>query len=82
MEYAQNQQQPMQAEQQHQYAAQPQQQAIQQDYSQGTNMNNQEWQSGLCNCGPCESCLLGTCLPCMRTSPPPDHYLLWVSQNV
>ncbi|KAF6840735.1 Cell number regulator 11 [Colletotrichum musicola] len=65
MEYAQNQQQPMQADQQHQYGGQPQQQPIQQDYAQGANANNQEWQSGLCSCGPCESCLLGTCLPCI-----------------
>ncbi|KAL0934844.1 Cell number regulator 11 [Colletotrichum truncatum] len=57
-------------QQQNQYGGQ-QQQAIQPDYAQGANVNNQEWQSGICSCGPCESCLLGTFLPCMllgRTS--------------
>ncbi|KAI0147688.1 PLAC8 family-domain-containing protein [Xylariaceae sp. FL1272] len=24
-----------------------------------------KWQAGLCDCGPCDSCLLGTCLPCI-----------------
>ncbi|KAI2465880.1 PLAC8-domain-containing protein [Annulohypoxylon bovei var. microspora] len=24
-----------------------------------------EWQAGLCNCSPCTSCLLATCLPCI-----------------
>ncbi|KAH7155485.1 PLAC8 family-domain-containing protein [Dactylonectria estremocensis] len=29
------------------------------------NVQNQEWSNGLCSCGPCETCLLGTFLPCM-----------------
>ncbi|KAI8956061.1 PLAC8 family-domain-containing protein [Xylaria longipes] len=24
-----------------------------------------EWQTGICNCEPCSSCLLGWCLPCL-----------------
>ncbi|KAI0971342.1 PLAC8 family-domain-containing protein [Xylaria arbuscula] len=24
-----------------------------------------EWQTGICSCGPCSSCLLGWCLPCI-----------------
>ena len=24
-----------------------------------------EWQNNLCNCSPCDSCLLGTFLPCI-----------------
>ena len=28
-----------------------------------------EWQASLCDCSPCSSCLLGWCLPCIRTSP-------------
>ncbi|RSL70844.1 hypothetical protein CEP53_001744 [Fusarium sp. AF-6] len=33
--------------------------------------HNQEWQSSLCDCSPCDSCLLSTFLPCIlfgRTS--------------
>ena len=29
-------------------------------------MAPQEWQNGLCDCSPCESCLLSTFLPCIR----------------
>ncbi|RSM18875.1 hypothetical protein BHE90_004338 [Fusarium euwallaceae] len=36
-----------------------------QQYSQGPNVQNQEWQSNLCNCSPCDSCLLGTFCPCI-----------------
>ncbi|KAF5027767.1 hypothetical protein F66182_145 [Fusarium sp. NRRL 66182] len=36
-----------------------------QQYSQGPNVQHQEWQSNLCNCSPCDSCLLGTFCPCI-----------------
>ncbi|KAF5643946.1 plac8 family [Fusarium tjaetaba] len=36
-----------------------------QQYSQGPNVQNQEWQNNLCNCSPCDSCLLGTFCPCI-----------------
>ncbi|KAI5467345.1 PLAC8 family-domain-containing protein [Mariannaea sp. PMI_226] len=36
-----------------------------QQYSQGPNVQNQEWSNGLCSCGPCGTCLLGTFLPCV-----------------
>ncbi|TEA14062.1 Protein PLANT CADMIUM RESISTANCE 3 [Colletotrichum sidae] len=50
---------------QQQYAGQQQQQPIQQEYTQGGNVANQEWQSNLCNCSPIDSCLLAWCLPCL-----------------
>ncbi|KAK7430279.1 hypothetical protein QQZ08_003254 [Neonectria magnoliae] len=34
-------------------------------YSTGPNVQNQEWSNGLCSCGPCDTCLLGTFLPCI-----------------
>ncbi|KAI1064688.1 hypothetical protein LB507_000141 [Fusarium sp. FIESC RH6] len=36
-----------------------------QQYSQGPNVQNQEWQSNLCNCSPCDSCMLSTFCPCI-----------------
>ncbi|KAH7110770.1 PLAC8 family-domain-containing protein [Dactylonectria estremocensis] len=42
-----------------------------QHYPQDSNVQNQEWSKGLCSCGPCDTCLLGTFLPCIllgRTS--------------
>lgn len=64
--YYEPQQQPVHAPQQHQQPAyhEPQTQV----YAQGHNVHNQDWQNGICNCSPCSSCLLATCLPCMRTS--------------
>ncbi|KAF7562969.1 hypothetical protein G7046_g1134 [Stylonectria norvegica] len=39
--------------------------AYQQPQQHAVGAPTQEWQNGLCNCSPCESCLLGTFLPCM-----------------
>ncbi|KAF5663092.1 plac8 family [Fusarium heterosporum] len=36
-----------------------------QQYSQGPNVQNQEWQSSLCDCSPCDSCMLSTFCPCI-----------------
>ncbi|KAM0250606.1 hypothetical protein ACHAP5_002136 [Fusarium lateritium] len=36
-----------------------------QQYSQGPNVQNQEWQNNLCDCSPCDSCMLSTCCPCI-----------------
>ncbi|TPX15329.1 uncharacterized protein E0L32_004606 [Thyridium curvatum] len=38
---------------------------MQPQYAQGANVHSQEWQSNLCDCSPCENCLLGTFLPCL-----------------
>ncbi|KAK6860747.1 hypothetical protein PG995_004383 [Apiospora arundinis] len=32
-----------------------------------------EWKAGLCNCSPCESCLLGSCLPCLLVGKTADR---------
>ncbi|CAM1504321.1 Fc.00g019120.m01.CDS01 [Cosmosporella sp. VM-42] len=34
-------------------------------YAPGQNVQNQEWQNSLCDCSPCDNCLLGTFLPCI-----------------
>ncbi|KAH6665340.1 PLAC8 family protein [Plectosphaerella plurivora] len=63
----QQQQQPMQPVQ-HQPSMQH---PMQNQYSEGPSMQNQGWQNALCNCSPCENCILGACLPCVlfgRTS--------------
>lgn len=46
--------------------------APRQQYREGDNVHNQEWQQNLCNCSPCENCCLGTFLPCMRKCSSPD----------
>lgn len=58
--------------QQQQMQPGPQQQ---QSFHDGQNVQNQsvrssKWEASLCNCSPCDSCLLGTFLPCMRTHLP------------
>ncbi|KAB5578203.1 DUF614 domain-containing protein [Coniochaeta sp. 2T2.1] len=48
------------------YEQQPQQQAqMQPNYAPADSVHSQEWQNGLMSCGPCDLCLLGTCLPCV-----------------
>ncbi|KAK8016974.1 plac8 family [Apiospora rasikravindrae] len=32
-----------------------------------------EWQNNLCNCSPCESCLLGFCVPCLLVGKTADR---------
>ncbi|KXH38763.1 PLAC8 family protein [Colletotrichum nymphaeae SA-01] len=58
------QQQPQQQQLQHQPHPQHQQ-TMQQEYVQGANVQTQEWQSSLMDCGPCDTCIVGTCLPCL-----------------
>ncbi len=36
-------------------------------YAQGQNVHSQQWNQSLFDCSPCDSCLLGTFLPCVRT---------------
>ena len=36
-----------------------------QNYAQGTNVTQQEWSNGLCDCGPIGTCCMGTWLPCV-----------------
>lgn len=47
------------------YEGQPQQQPIQQEYTQGAAVQNQEWQASLCSCSPIDSCCLAYWLPCI-----------------
>ncbi|OLN92816.1 Cell number regulator 11 [Colletotrichum chlorophyti] len=49
---------------QHHYAGQ-QQQPIHQEHAHPASAQTQEWQNDLCNCGPCDTCIVGTCLPCL-----------------
>ncbi|KAH8887460.1 PLAC8-domain-containing protein [Thozetella sp. PMI_491] len=35
------------------------------NYAQGQNVTSQDWSSSLFDCSPCDTCLLGTCLPCV-----------------
>ncbi|KAK3933600.1 PLAC8 family-domain-containing protein [Diplogelasinospora grovesii] len=37
----------------------------QQQYSQGANVSNQQWSADLCDCSPCESCMLSYWCPCI-----------------
>jgi Cys-rich protein (TIGR01571 family) len=42
-----------------------QQAPMQQQFAPGPNVTEQEWGNGLCSCGPCDLCLVGTFLPCL-----------------
>ena len=41
---------------------------MQPQYAAAQSVRSQEWQNGLMSCGPCDLCLLGTFLPCIRKS--------------
>ncbi|KAK1964792.1 PLAC8 family protein [Colletotrichum sublineola] len=56
--------QPQQEQKQPEQPQHPQQHP-QQEFVQGGNIQTQQWQSGLMNCGPCDTCIVGTCLPCL-----------------
>lgn len=83
MDYQQQQQQQQYQQQQQMqpnpYEGQPQQQPIQQEYTQGAAVQNQEWQASLCSCSPIDSCCLAYWLPCIRTSP--SHLLTHASRR-
>lgn len=55
---------------------------MQPQYAPAGNVHSQEWQNGLMSCGPCDLCLLGTCLPCIRKSSSPRLPALFVTPTL
>ncbi|KAJ8107044.1 hypothetical protein ONZ43_g6861 [Nemania bipapillata] len=56
---------PMSQNHQQQSYAQPLPMAANQQAHRHLEKDQSEWQTGICSCGPCSSCLLAWCLPCI-----------------